>query len=91
MQDYLKAVDSLTVNNSKLKLETEIKQLSEKSKEDEYIIRGKLQEREHELSILTKHDSINTETITYLVDEITRIREDMKMLKQRQLESSNCQ
>jgi len=49
MTDYTKSVDLLTIENDRLKLERQVKELNEKSKEENYIIKGKLSEREEEI------------------------------------------
>lgn len=48
LEDYLKAVDSLTINktNNNKKLEKEIEALREKNETNEYAIRAKLQEKD---------------------------------------------
>lgn len=45
-EDYIKSVDLLTAYNNKSKLEKQVKELKEKSKDNEYIIKAKLQEKE---------------------------------------------
>jgi hypothetical protein len=49
MEDYLKAVDLLTINADKLILSRQVEELTEKSKDNEYIIKGKLQEKDEQL------------------------------------------
>jgi hypothetical protein len=49
LEDYLKAINLLTVNSNNTKLEKQVKELSEQNKNNEYIIQGKLQEREDEM------------------------------------------
>ena len=44
MEDYLKAVDSLTINTDKVVLQKQVAELKEESKDNEYIIKAKLQE-----------------------------------------------
>jgi hypothetical protein len=51
LEDYLKAVDLLTISNNN-KLEKEISELKEKNEDNEYIIRGKLEEMRKELEPL---------------------------------------
>jgi hypothetical protein len=46
MEDYLKAIGLLTINDDKLTLQKQVAELTEKSKEENYIIKGKLFERE---------------------------------------------
>ena len=49
LQDYLKAVDLLTINSDKLILEKQVLELKEKSKDSEYIIKAKLEEKNAEI------------------------------------------
>lgn len=43
LEDYLKAVTLLTISNDNIILQKEVAELQQKSKHNEYIIRGKLQ------------------------------------------------
>jgi hypothetical protein len=52
LKDYLKAVDLLTISNASNRLEKEISELKDKNKDNEYIIRGKLEEMRKELEPL---------------------------------------
>ena len=49
LEDYLKAVDLLTINDVKSTLQKQMVELTEKSKEENYIIKGKLAEKEKEI------------------------------------------
>jgi hypothetical protein len=49
LEDYLKAVDLLTINGDKLILQKQVLELKEKSKDSEYIIRSKLEEKDIQL------------------------------------------
>jgi hypothetical protein len=49
LEDYLKAVETLTINDDKLTLQKQVAELTEKSKDSEYIIKAKLQEKEEEI------------------------------------------
>lgn len=51
LQDYLKAVDSLTISDEN-KLSKAIKELSAKNKVQEYVINGKLQEKDEQINNL---------------------------------------
>src|SRR5206468_6492972 len=42
LQDYLKAAEMLSIDNDKLGLQKQVVELTEKSREDNYVIRGKL-------------------------------------------------
>jgi hypothetical protein len=52
LEDYLKAVDLLTINDYKAIVEKEVSELREKSKDNEYIVKAKLQEKDQEIQIL---------------------------------------
>jgi hypothetical protein len=49
LDDYLKAVDLLTINGDKLVLQKQVTELTEKSKNNEYIIKATLQEKDEEI------------------------------------------
>ena len=54
LEDYLKAVDLLTINSDKVILQKQVLELREKSKDNEYIINAKLQEKENQIEALIK-------------------------------------
>ncbi len=56
LHDYLKAVDLLTINydNNKSTLQKQVSELTEKSREENYIIKGKLAEKEKEIEALAR-------------------------------------
>jgi hypothetical protein len=49
LEDYLKAVDLLTINGDKTILQKQVLELKEKSKDSDYIIKAKLQEKDGEI------------------------------------------
>ena len=49
LEDYLKAVDLLTINSDKVILQKQVTELKEKSKDSEYIIKAKLEEKNMEI------------------------------------------
>jgi hypothetical protein len=58
LADYIKSVDLLTIENDRFKLERQVKELNEKSKDNEYLIKGKLSEKDREIAGLKqKYDS----------------------------------
>jgi hypothetical protein len=69
MEDYLKAVDSLTIDraNSNKHLEKEIGELREKNENNEYIIKSKLQEKDDALIALS--------------DQVMRLMEEMQQIR----------
>jgi hypothetical protein len=48
----LKAVDLLTINSDKVILQKQVLELKEKSKDSEYIIKAKLQDKDDEIKII---------------------------------------
>ena len=48
-EDYLKAIDSLTINEESKKLEKQFIELKEKSKDNEYLIKARLQEKDNQI------------------------------------------
>jgi integrase len=54
LEDYLKAVDLLSINNDKMILQKQVEELKEKSKDNEYAIRAELQEKDKEIMRIQK-------------------------------------
>jgi hypothetical protein len=52
MEDYLKAVDSLTISGDKVVLQKQVTELKEKTRDNEYIIKAKLQEKDNDITEL---------------------------------------
>lgn len=65
LDDYLKAVDSLTIKSDGVTLKNQVQKLKEESKTNEYIIKGKLQEKDEEIKQLKQ----NQESIISLLKE----------------------
>ena len=75
LEDYLKAVDLLTINRNEQKLAKQVEELKEKSKDSEYIIKGKLEEKDRQLEqFKTKYD----EDIELLKDAVTDMQKLLK-------------
>jgi len=69
----LRAIELLTINADKVTLQKQIVELTEKSKEENYIIKGKLADKEKEIELLNQRDSMNSEAISRLSDELITI------------------
>ena len=67
IEDYLKAVPLLTVNADKVILKKQVEELTEKSKDNEYI-KGKLQEKEKQIEALIKKQEQFEQVIQSLID-----------------------
>jgi hypothetical protein len=81
LEDYLKAVELLTINTDKVTLQKQIAELTEKNKEENYIIKGKLSEKEKEIELLRQRDSMNSEAISKLSDELMAISARLQELE----------
>ena len=58
LEDYMKAVNLLTISNDKVILQKEVAELQQKSKDNEYVIRGKLQEKDEEMKTMKEQFNI---------------------------------
>jgi hypothetical protein len=56
LEDYLKAVPLLTINGDDVALQKQVKELTEKTNNIDYLFREKLQEKDIELQILQKYE-----------------------------------
>ena len=74
-------MDLLTINNDKITLQKQVAELTEKSKEENYIIKGKLAEKENEIQLLSQRDSINTHAISSLSDKLETVMQRLKELE----------
>jgi len=68
LQDYVKAVDLLTIYNDNSKLEKQVKELKEKSKDDDNLIKAKLQEKDNQIHTLMKKQEQFEQLIQSLID-----------------------
>jgi hypothetical protein len=57
LADYLNAVDVLTISNDGMALKKQVAELQQQSKDNEYIMKGKMQDREGEMKALS--DQVN--------------------------------
>ena len=50
LEDYLKAVNLLSIHSNKIVLQNQVEELKEKSKDNEYVVKAKLQEKDEEIN-----------------------------------------
>jgi hypothetical protein len=75
LEDYCKAVELLSINNERQTLQKQVFELTEKSKEENYVIKGRLSEKEGEIqSMRKKYD----EDIALLKDAIFDMQQLLK-------------
>src|SRR5215208_1638363 len=68
LEDYLKAVPLLTINGDNIVLQKQVAELTEKSRDNEYIIKAKLQEKENQIGALIKKQEQFEVLIQSLID-----------------------
>jgi hypothetical protein len=54
LQDYLKAIDNLTIGIDKAVLQKQVELIKQETKDNEYIIKGKVQEKDEEIRSMKK-------------------------------------
>jgi hypothetical protein len=86
LEDYLKAIDLLTINNNQKVLEKQIIELKENSKDNEYIIKAKLQEKDEQIQELTKKDKIKEDALAHLSDQLLFLTERIQKIERKQPE-----
>jgi hypothetical protein len=80
LEDYLKVMDFLTINEEN-RLSKQIKELQEKNQDNEYIIKGKLQEKEDQIKSLIGTQKIRDEAVSLLSDQVSTLIEEITFLK----------
>jgi hypothetical protein len=73
----------ITINDDKLTLQKQVEELTEKSKQENYIIKGKLSDKEKEIDLLRQRDFLNADAIANLSDRLSKVMEEIDMLKNR--------
>ena len=68
LKDYLSSVDLLTIHDDKTKLEKQIKELNEKSTDTEYIIEGRLREKDEQIKTLITRQEKFEQIMQSLID-----------------------
>jgi hypothetical protein len=68
MDDYLKAIPLLTINGDNIVLQKQVTELTEKSRDNEYLIKGKLQEKENQIDALIRKQEKFEILIQSLID-----------------------
>jgi integrase len=84
LDDYLKTVDLLTINTTQIVLEKQITELKEKSRDNEYIIKAKLQEKDEQIAGLKKNDKFKEDALTHLSDQLMVLTERIQELERKQ-------
>ena len=80
LNDYLKAVDYLTISNE-VKVNREIGLIMEQSKNNYDKVRSELEDTEREIGLLREKDYSNSDAIAALSDQVMRLISEIQMLK----------
>jgi hypothetical protein len=84
LADYLKAVELLTINdNDKTTLKKQVAELAEKSREEDYVIKGKLAEKEKEIEAAARE----AEQTKKMLEEI-RLQQEIQKAE-REIDQAN--
>jgi hypothetical protein len=81
LADYLKAVYLLTFSQNNEKMDKKVKDLEEQNKNTDYIIKGKLQEKDQEIVQLKKEYEITNDAFAALSDKVSKLIQEIDFLK----------
>jgi hypothetical protein len=84
LEDYLKAVDLFTINSTQKVLEKQINELKENSKDNEYIIKAKLHEKDEQIQELKTNDKIKEDALAHLSDQLLFLTERIQEIERKQ-------
>ncbi len=79
-QEYLKAVDALTINEEH-KLKTQVKELTKKNDEKEYRLNVAMIQKDKEVEDLKNQDKVKEEALIKLSDQVMILMKEMQGIK----------
>src|SRR5215207_7243314 len=68
LQDYLKGIDALNIQKDETKLQEQVKDLKEKSIDNDYVVKARLQEKDEQIQTLMKKQEKFEQLIQSLID-----------------------
>jgi hypothetical protein len=68
LEDYLKAVDVLAINGDQAALQKQVKAISQRNEDSEYLVKAKLQEKDEQIQCLIKRQEQFEHLIQSLID-----------------------
>jgi integrase len=83
LEDYLKAAGLLTIN-SEYKLQKQMEEVIEQSKNNDVSVKSQLYDKEHAITNLTERNSLNVDAIASLADQVMKLMEEIEILKRNQ-------
>ena len=88
LEDYLKAIDFLTIDNEN-RLQKQVEDVIEQSKITNDNIKSQLYEKGQAIANLTERDSLNTDAIASLSDQVMKLMKEIEALKNASIGNSN--
>ena len=82
LEDYLKIVDLLEFDKQE-KMKQELQSYQQKSQEDIYLIKGKMQEKDEEILQIRKNHSMTIDNFAALNDKLSMLMDEIEVLKKK--------
>jgi hypothetical protein len=89
LEDYLKAVYLLTINGDKRVLQKQVTELKEKTKDNEYIIKAKLQEKDEAIQSMKDKYDTDIELLKNAISDMQHLLKNPAMLAEISQASNN--
>jgi integrase len=83
LKDYLKATDVLTFYSDGHQLTKKLQDLEVVNQNNNYIINGKLLEKENEIKLLKEQDQMNNDAISLLSDQLRIVLDKIQRIEQK--------
>jgi hypothetical protein len=80
LEDYLRAVEYLTISDEN-KLKKRVTDMAMKNGTDSHAIRVQLERKENQIHVLMDKDTINTDAIASLSDQLAKVMKEIESLK----------
>ncbi|MGD9674326.1 MAG: hypothetical protein AB7U98_12710 [Candidatus Nitrosocosmicus sp.] len=81
LKDYLKAVDALTFYSNSSQLTKKIQNLERENQDNNYLIKGKLLEKDEEIKKLQLKDIMKDEVLASISDKLNNLTKELNTLK----------
>jgi hypothetical protein len=82
LDDYMKAIDLLSIDKN-TQLQSQLTEVGARSNEENYLIKGKLQEKDEEINLLREQENLNKDSIVNLSDQVSYLISEIQKLKDR--------
>lgn len=81
LEDYLRVCDSLLIDKEEEKTLKELRINEQKNKDEVYLIKGKLREKDEEISQLKSDHSMTVDNFAALYDQVAKLMDEINLLK----------